>query len=99
MSCFPDMTSNPQDELMPRYAELVYNGFWFSPERRAMQAAIDETQQFCSGTVRVKLYKVCPLSLSPMLLSTATKCFSINVGQPAAWGMPSTWWCQWLLSY
>ena len=47
-----------QDELMPRYAELVYNGFWFSPERRALQAAIDETQKFCSGTVRVKLYKV-----------------------------------------
>ncbi|CAL5224095.1 g6722 [Coccomyxa viridis] len=46
-----------KDELMPRYAELVYNGFWFSPERRALQAAIDETQKFCSGTVRVKLYK------------------------------------------
>ena len=43
---------------MPRYAELVYNGFWFSPERQALQAAIDETQKFCSGTVRVKLYKV-----------------------------------------
>lgn len=49
---------------MPRYAELVYNGFWFSPERRALQAAIDETQQFCSGTVRVKLYKVCSCSPS-----------------------------------
>ncbi|BDA51579.1 Argininosuccinate synthase [Coccomyxa sp. Obi] len=46
-----------KDELMPRYAELVYNGFWFSPERRALQAAIDETQQFCTGTVRLKLYK------------------------------------------
>ena len=43
---------------MPRYAELVYNGFWFSPERRALQAAIDETQNFCTGTVRLKLYKV-----------------------------------------
>ncbi len=50
-----------QDELMPRYAELVYNGFWFSPERRALQAAIDETQKFCTGTVRVKLYKVASL--------------------------------------
>ena len=50
-----------QDELMPRYAELVYNGFWFSPERRALQAAIDETQKFCTGTVRVKLYKVATL--------------------------------------
>ena len=66
VSYFPDMTSNPQDELMPRYAELVYNGSWFSPERRAMQAAIDETQQFCSGTVRVKLYKVRSSSLSPI---------------------------------
>ena len=42
---------------MPRYAELVYNGFWFSPERRALQAAIDATQEFATGTVRVKLYK------------------------------------------
>jgi hypothetical protein len=44
--------------MMPRYAELVYNGFWFSPERLAMQAAIDTTQQFVEGTVRLKLYKV-----------------------------------------
>ena len=51
---------------MPRYAELVYNGFWFSPERRALQAAIDETQQFCTGTVRVKLYKVCSSSFRAM---------------------------------
>jgi argininosuccinate synthase len=42
---------------MPKYAELVYNGFWFSPERLALQALVDETQKFCSGTVRVKLYK------------------------------------------
>lgn len=42
---------------MCRYAELVYNGLWFSPERQALQAAIDETQKFNSGTVRVKLYK------------------------------------------
>ena len=40
-----------------RYAELVYNGLWFSPERRALQAAIDETQKYNTGTVRVKLYK------------------------------------------
>jgi len=46
-----------KDELMPRYAELVYNGFWFSPEREMLQAAIDATQRFVSGTVRVKLYK------------------------------------------
>lgn len=46
-----------KDELMPRYAELIYNGFWFSPEREALQAAIDSTQKFVKGTVRVKLYK------------------------------------------
>lgn len=49
--------SHLKDELMPRYAELVYNGFWFSPERRALQAAIDTTQQYVTGDVRVKLYK------------------------------------------
>ena len=46
-----------KDELMPRYAELIYNGFWFSPEREMLQAAIDKSQQFVSGTVRLKLYK------------------------------------------
>ena len=43
---------------MPRNADLVYYGFWLSQERRALQAAIDETQNFCTGTVRLKLYKV-----------------------------------------
>ncbi|HEY6916488.1 MAG TPA: argininosuccinate synthase [Allosphingosinicella sp.] len=46
-----------KDELMPRYAELIYNGFWFSPEREMLQAAIDHSQQKVSGTVRLKLYK------------------------------------------
>ena len=46
-----------KDELMPRYAELIYNGFWFSPEREAIQAAIDLTQERVTGTVRLKLYK------------------------------------------
>ncbi|MBK8211417.1 MAG: argininosuccinate synthase [Rhodospirillales bacterium] len=46
-----------KDELMPRYAELIYNGFWFSPERRALQALIDQTQETVTGTVRLKLYK------------------------------------------
>lgn len=46
-----------KDELMPRYAELVYNGYWWSPEREMMQAAIDHTQAVVNGTVRVKLYK------------------------------------------
>ncbi|MEX2631720.1 MAG: argininosuccinate synthase [Tistlia sp.] len=46
-----------KDELMPRYAELLYNGFWFSPERRMLQAAIDASQGPVTGTVRLKLYK------------------------------------------
>jgi argininosuccinate synthase len=46
-----------KDELMPRYAELIYNGFWFSPEREMLQALIDKSQEHVSGTVRVKLYK------------------------------------------
>ena len=46
-----------KDELMPRYAELVYNGFWFSPEREMLQAAIDSCRDAVNGVVRVKLYK------------------------------------------
>ncbi|AHF04923.1 argininosuccinate synthase [Marichromatium purpuratum 984] len=46
-----------KDELMPRYASLVYNGYWFAPERRMLQAAIDESQQVVNGVVRLKLYK------------------------------------------
>ncbi|MCC5860138.1 MAG: argininosuccinate synthase [Ectothiorhodospiraceae bacterium] len=46
-----------KDELMPRYAQLIYNGYWFSPEREAMQALIDQTQQVVNGVVRLKLYK------------------------------------------
>ncbi|MBT3016954.1 MAG: argininosuccinate synthase [Candidatus Thiodiazotropha endolucinida] len=46
-----------KDELMPRYAKLVYNGYWFTPEREMLQAAIDHTQQVVNGVVRVKLYK------------------------------------------
>src|SRR5437667_268725 len=46
-----------KDELMPKYAELIYNGFWFAPEREMLQAAIDASQQFVTGTVRLKLYK------------------------------------------
>ena len=46
-----------KDELMPRYAELVYNGFWFSPEREMLQSLIDQTQASVGGTVRLKLYK------------------------------------------
>ena len=46
-----------KDELMPKYAELIYNGFWFAPEREMLQAAIDHSQAKVSGTVRLKLYK------------------------------------------
>ena len=46
-----------KDELMPRYAELIYNGFWFSPEREMLQALIDRSQEHVSGSVRLKLYK------------------------------------------
>jgi len=46
-----------KDEIMPRYAELIYNGFWFAPEREMLQAAIDSSQKYVDGTVRLKLYK------------------------------------------
>ena len=46
-----------KDELMPKYAELIYNGFWYSPEREMLQAAIDKSQEHVTGTVRLKLYK------------------------------------------
>jgi len=46
-----------KDELMPKYAELIYNGFWYSPERDMLQALIDESQKHVTGTVRLKLYK------------------------------------------
>jgi len=46
-----------KDELMPKYAEMVYNGFWFAPEREMLQAAIDKTQETVNGVVRLKLYK------------------------------------------
>jgi argininosuccinate synthase len=46
-----------KDELMPRYAELIYNGFWWSPEREMLQALIDKSQETVNGTVRLKLYK------------------------------------------
>lgn len=46
-----------KDSIMPRYAELIYNGFWFSPEREMLQALVDKSQEHVSGTVRLKLYK------------------------------------------
>ncbi|MBT3907513.1 MAG: argininosuccinate synthase [Rhodospirillaceae bacterium] len=49
--------AHTKDTLMPQYAELIYNGYWFSPERKMLQAAIDQTQERVTGTVRLKLYK------------------------------------------
>jgi argininosuccinate synthase len=46
-----------KDSVMPKYAELVYNGYWWSPERKALQALIDETQTYVNGVVRIKMYK------------------------------------------
>ncbi len=55
--CLDREVAHLKDELMPRYASLIYNGYWWSPERRALQALIDHTQQNVNGWVRVKLYK------------------------------------------
>ncbi|MBM3570159.1 MAG: argininosuccinate synthase [Alphaproteobacteria bacterium] len=55
--CLDRGAAHLKDELMPRYAELIYNGFWFSPERAMLQALIDKSQESCTGTVRCKLYK------------------------------------------
>ncbi|HIC85503.1 MAG TPA: argininosuccinate synthase, partial [Desulfobacterales bacterium] len=46
-----------RDSLIPRYSEMIYYGYWFSPEREALQALIDQSQQYVSGVVRLKLYK------------------------------------------
>ncbi len=55
--CLDREVAHLKDDLMPRYASLVYNGYWWSPERRALQALIDHTQQTVNGWVRLKLYK------------------------------------------
>jgi argininosuccinate synthase len=55
--CLDREEAHLKDELMPRYAKLIYNGFWFAPEREMLQAAIDKTQENVEGTVRLKLYK------------------------------------------
>ena len=57
--CLDRGAAHLKDELMPRYAELIYNGYWFSPEREMLQAAIDQSQAHVEGTVRMKLYKGC----------------------------------------
>ncbi len=55
--CLDREEAHLKDSLMPKYAELIYNGFWFSPEREMLQASIDATQKFVQGTVKLKLYK------------------------------------------
>lgn len=55
--CLDRAAMHVRDSLIPKYAEAIYNGFWFAPEREAMQKLIDETQKNVSGTVRMKLYK------------------------------------------
>ncbi len=55
--CLDKEEAHMKDELMPKYAKLIYNGFWFSPERKALQALIDATQVNVNGEVRLKLYK------------------------------------------
>jgi len=55
--CLDREVAHLKDELMPRYAKLIYNGFWFSPEREMLQTAIDHSQASVSGVVRLKLYK------------------------------------------
>ncbi|MBB1073152.1 argininosuccinate synthase [Rhodoferax sp. 4810] len=74
-----------KDELMPRYASLIYNGYWFSPERRMLQAAIDQTQQVVNGVVRLKLYRgnvtvVGRQSDSDSLFDTAIATFEEDAG-------------------
>jgi argininosuccinate synthase len=49
--------SHLKDEVMPKYAELIYNGFWFSPEREMLQSLIDQSQKKVNGTVKLKIYK------------------------------------------
>lgn len=55
--CLDREVAHLKDELMPRYAHLIYNGYWWSPERKMLQTMIDESQQFVNGVVRVKLFK------------------------------------------
>jgi hypothetical protein len=79
---------------MPKYAELVYNGFWFSPEREALQALIDKTQEFVTGTVRLKLYKVRAVAAATncVLWCTADICW---MAMQVAMQLQDSWlvWC------
>jgi len=55
--CLDREVAHLKDDLMPRYASMIYNGYWWAPERKALQVLIDNTQQTCNGWVRIKLYK------------------------------------------
>lgn len=55
--CLDREVAHAKDEIMPKYAKLIYQGYWFSPEREMLQAAIDKTQEYVEGSVRIKLYK------------------------------------------
>ncbi|TCO75059.1 argininosuccinate synthase [Chromatocurvus halotolerans] len=73
-----------KDELMPRYAHIIYNGYWWSPERRMLQAAIDQSQEYVNGTVRLKLYKgnviVCGRQSSDSLFDDRIATFEDDAG-------------------
>jgi argininosuccinate synthase len=56
--CLDRCEMHLKDQMMPQYAEMIYNGFWYSPERIALQAMVDKTQEKVEGSVRLKLYKV-----------------------------------------
>lgn len=68
-----------------RYAELVYNGFWFSPEREALQAAIDASQKYVSGTVRLKLYKVTTHSSASTDPVSTQDCSALPLDDLVSW--------------
>lgn len=74
-----------KDDLMPRYASLIYNGYWWSPERKALQVLIDHTQQYVNGWVRLKLYKgsvstVARDSVTDSLFDTTIASFEDDAG-------------------
>ena len=81
-----------KDDLMPRYARMIYNGYWFSPERRLLQTLIDESQKAVNGMVRVKLYKgtviIVGRSSTPTRCSTRRSRLSRTTRAPTTRRMP-----------
>ena len=85
MACIAYMALGAQSCTKPvlierRYAELVYNGFWFSPEREMLQASIDASQKYVSGTVRLKLYKVLTTPLNSFVGTQYQKTCLVYLG-------------------